>query len=47
MGQKAVLLGFVKAVDFINEQERALPILSPNPGLFKDLFQVWHPGEDG
>jgi len=43
MGQKAVLLGLVEAMDLIDKKQRALPVLAPDSRLLKDLFQVGKP----
>ena len=46
IGQEAVLLGFVEAVDFVDEQEGALAILAADFGGFEDFAQVGDAGEN-
>ena len=47
MGEEGVLLGFVEAVDFVDEKDGAdleVPILA---GVFDDTFDVFFAGSDG
>ena len=45
-GQKAVLLGFVEAMDFIHKQKRSLSVGVPVLGRLKDFLQVRDTRED-
>jgi hypothetical protein len=47
VGQEAVLLGAVEAVDLVDEQQGALPDGAPAAGGGEDLAQVGHAGEGG
>ena len=43
IGQERVLLRFVEAVDLINEEKCATPLLAPDTGLFEDLLEIGNP----
>ena len=45
--QKAVLLGAVEAVDFIDEEEGALAGFAAAPGFIEGALQIGNAGEDG
>ena len=47
IGQEAVLLGAVEAMNLVDEQERALAVLAALAGPLEHAAQVGHPGEDG
>ena len=46
VGQEAVLLGLVEAVDLVHEEERALAVGAADAGLLEHAAQVGHAGED-
>ena len=46
IGQERVLLGFVEAVDLVDEQQRSPPLLTPDARLFEHLLQVSDTGKD-
>ncbi len=45
MRQKTILLRLVEPVDFVDEQQRPLPVLPTDFRRFKDLFQIRHTSE--
>ena len=47
MRQESVLLRLVEAVDFIDEQQRALPVLAPDLRGLEHFLQIRHAGEYG
>jgi hypothetical protein len=47
IGKKGILLGLVEAVDLVHEQERAAPLLPPDPRLLEHFLEVGHTGENG
>ncbi len=47
MGQEGVLLGFVEAVNLVDEDDRACAVLAGAFGVGHDLLDLFDPGQHG